>query len=464
MHVGEPAVHALVLVLLVQPVPSSQPRVTVSRVAAVHDVVVPALHPVDEGMHAAPPAISTQVSVTWSPDPSHDGEAQSVVVVSDVQERVAASQVPRTETTASPLQESESSAAQSSETSSSSTHSPSVQVKVCISSAAPLHPIVGGQSSSVMHVGGVEVSGIVPSGGPASGVSLSGGGEVSRIPPSPLASSIMLASVTLSSEQPTTASALPTKINAPLRVIIVIRPPPGWRLPRKPGLTHSHTASCCYSPASMTDLSTFFREKYVELFNRGVALLEARASEGDEAQRVLDDVKGAKGASLLRFVEEDDGDALEVWLALEGGVMSVVEAQPEGVPMRLSVAMPKEAAELWVSELEKREELDSDEAAVRVARGASREIEEAVGEESLDFELILVDTPDFDEVRVKIALHAEEPPEKPTFTAQVRWDDLEDMREAGQNLQHLMMGGKLKLGGDYTRAMQVAMELMQKRR
>jgi hypothetical protein len=214
----------------------------------------------------------------------------------------------------------------------------------------------------------------------------------------------------------------------------------------------------------MTDLSTFFRDEYVALFNRGVALLEERAAEGPEAQRTLEDVKGARGASLLRFEGESDDDRVEVWLALEDGVMSVVDARPEGVPMRLSVVMPREAAELWVKELEKREELDSDEAALRVARGASREIEEAVGDESLDFELILVDTPDFEEVRVRIALHAEEPPDKPTFAAQVRWDDLEDMREAGQNLQHLMMGGKLKLGGDYTRAMQVAMELMQKRR
>lgn len=212
----------------------------------------------------------------------------------------------------------------------------------------------------------------------------------------------------------------------------------------------------------MTDLPTFFHERYVELFNRGVALLEARAADGPEAQAALDDVRGASGSSLLRF--EDDGDAIEIWLSLDGGVMSAVDARPEGVPMRLWVGMPKEAAELWVSELERREELDSDEAALRVAKGASREIEEAVGDESLDFELVLLDTPDFDEVRVRIALHAETPPERPTFTATVRWDDLEAMRDAGQNLQHLMMGGKLRLGGDYTRAMQVAMELMQKRR
>jgi len=33
----------------------------------------------------------------------------------------------------------------------------------------------------------------------------------------------------------------------------------------------------------MTDLTTFFRETYVALFNRGVSLLEERAAEGPDA-------------------------------------------------------------------------------------------------------------------------------------------------------------------------------------
>lgn len=217
----------------------------------------------------------------------------------------------------------------------------------------------------------------------------------------------------------------------------------------------------------MRDLPRFFRETYVELFNRGVALLEARASDAPddaEAAAVIADVRGAKGASLLHFSHDDDTQSLNIWLSLEEGKMALAEGRPDGVPMRLWVGMPREAAELWVEDLERRVALDSEEAAVRVAQGASARIEEAIGGEALDFELILVDTPDFDEVRVRVALHAEEPPDKPTFTATVRWDDLEAMREAGQNLQHLMMGGKLKLGGDYTRAMQVALGLMQKRR
>lgn len=211
----------------------------------------------------------------------------------------------------------------------------------------------------------------------------------------------------------------------------------------------------------MTDPSSFFRERYVELFNRGVALLEAAASESDEAATALADVRGARGASRLCF---EGDETLEVWLSLADGVMSAVESRPEGLPSRLTVAMPQEAAGLWIDEIEQRESLDSDQAALRLARGASKRMEDAVGDEALDFHLILKDTPDFDEVVVRVALHSVELPAKPTFTATVKWGDLEEMRDAGKNLQQLMMGGKLRLGGDYTRAMQVALELMQKSR
>jgi hypothetical protein len=139
--------------------------------------------------------------------------------------------------------------------------------------------------------------------------------------------------------------------------------------------------------------------------------------------------------------------------------MSVVDARPDDMPLRLGVAMPHEAAQLWVEELAARAELDTEQAAIQTARGASKRFEDVVADRPLEFHLVIKDTPDFDEVVVKIGVHAM-PPDQPKFTATVRWDDLEAMRDAGQNLQQLMMAGKLKLGGDYSRAMQVAMELM----
>jgi hypothetical protein len=210
----------------------------------------------------------------------------------------------------------------------------------------------------------------------------------------------------------------------------------------------------------MTDPVQLFRGTYVELFNRGVALLEARAaSGGDREKAALDDVKNARGASWLRF--EGAG---EVWLTLESGVLAAVDARPASLPTRLVVAMDADVAKAGIEELTGVADLDSDEAALRAARSASKAVEDALGGKPLDFHLILRDTPDFDEVIVRIALGADDLPERPTFTATVRWDDVEAVRGSGQSLQQLMMGGKLKLAGDYSRAMQVAMQLMQQRR
>ncbi len=210
----------------------------------------------------------------------------------------------------------------------------------------------------------------------------------------------------------------------------------------------------------MSDPLGFFQHDYVDLFHRGVALLGARAASGGEAEKAaLADVTGARGASWLRF--EGAG---EVWLRLADGVLSAVEARPTDVPMRLVVAMDADVATLWMDELLRAADLSSDEAALRVARSVSKRFEDALGDQSLDFHLILRDTPDFEEVVVRVALHADDLPPRPTFTATVRWDDLEAIRQPGQSPQQLMMAGKLKLGGDYAGAMQVAMRLMQRRR
>jgi len=206
----------------------------------------------------------------------------------------------------------------------------------------------------------------------------------------------------------------------------------------------------------MTDPVRFFREEFVELFNRGVSVLDRRATESERARSILEDVRGARGAALLRF--EGGGD---VWLRVEEGRMSAPDGPPEDLPLRLAVALPLEAASFWVAQLEEGARLEGDEAAVRAARSASKRVEEAVGDEPLELHLVIRETPDFEEVRVRIGLGPSGPPDEPRFTATVQWDDLAAMRESGQGLQQLFMQGRLKLGGDYSRAMQLGMQLMQ---
>ena len=55
-----------------------------------------------------------------------------------------------------------------------------------------------------------------------------------------------------------------------------------------------------------------------------------------------------------------------------------------------------------------------------------------------------------------------EPPEEPTFTAAVSWDDIEDVRNGDLTAQQLF--GRLRITGDASRAMAIGMMLMQRPR
>ena len=201
----------------------------------------------------------------------------------------------------------------------------------------------------------------------------------------------------------------------------------------------------------------FFRDQLPDLFARGVALLRARAAGGDErAAAKLADIMGARGLGWLTL--EGAG---EVWLSVADGEMRHIDARTPGEPVRFALRVPGEAVDVALAALAGAVDLGSEKAALRAAGTASARLERAVGEAGLDFHLILQETPDFDEVLIEIALNREALPDKPTFTATVRWDDLAAMRASGMNLQQLFLSGKLRLGGDYSRAMQVGMQLMQ---
>ena len=58
--------------------------------------------------------------------------------------------------------------------------------------------------------------------------------------------------------------------------------------------------------------------------------------------------------------------------------------------------------------------------------------------------------------------YLDEPPAEPQFTAALKFDDLEDLREGDINAQQLFMGGKLRMTGDYSMALQIAMGMMAK--
>lgn len=207
-----------------------------------------------------------------------------------------------------------------------------------------------------------------------------------------------------------------------------------------------------------TEPITFLKETFPQLFAKGVERLRAKAAGGDaRAQSRLADVEGATGAVYL----EVEGEG-EVFLALEGGAMTVLSSKPESSKIRLAVAAPGEALRMLLGEAAAQGELEEEKAAKRAVGTASKNLQEALGTDSLLFHVVVQDVPELDEVTIRVGLNAPEPPADPKFSATIKYDDLEAARAGEVNPQALFMGGKLRMAGDYSRALQLAMQLMQK--
>ena len=205
------------------------------------------------------------------------------------------------------------------------------------------------------------------------------------------------------------------------------------------------------------DPIAFLKTTFPDLFAKGVQKLESKASAGDaRAQAHLADVKGANGAVVLHV--EGEG---EVYLKVEDGTMSVLDAAPAPDSVNLAVAAPGDALRMLLGEAEDAGELEEEKAAMRAVGTASKRLQDALGQDSLEFHVIATDVPELDEVIVRVGLNAPKPPEEPKFTATINYDDLEAARDGELNVQQLFMGGKLRMAGDYSRALQLGMQLMQ---
>ncbi len=203
---------------------------------------------------------------------------------------------------------------------------------------------------------------------------------------------------------------------------------------------------------SASDPRQFLTETLPGLFAKGVAALEAAAAGDASAAARLADVKGASGGVLLRI--EGEGD---VFLHVADGKMRATEG-PEDV--NLAIAAPGPALRELLGEVEASGEL-SDDAAIQRATGvASKKLQDVLGDESLLFHIIAEEVPELGTVTVKIGLNATEPPEEPAFTATMHHTDLEAARSGQTNPQELFMGGKLRMAGDYSRALQIGMQLL----
>ncbi len=200
----------------------------------------------------------------------------------------------------------------------------------------------------------------------------------------------------------------------------------------------------------------FLRESFPKLFDRGVTVLQSRATGGDErAQRILDDVRGVTGAASLQIDDEPP-----VVLSAKEGVLSSGGAPAEGVPIKIAAALPSDGASLLLGEAAKSGALDDDEVAVGAAQTASKRFEDALAGQPLTCHVTLRGVPELGDVKVRLGFNVTEPPVEPGFTTELQFSDLELVQRGELTAQDLFLGGKLKMEGDYSLALQLAMQLL----
>jgi len=200
----------------------------------------------------------------------------------------------------------------------------------------------------------------------------------------------------------------------------------------------------------------FLRESFPKLFTRGVEVLESRASGGDErAQRILDDVKGVTGAASLQI-----DDQSPIVLSASAGVLTSGDAPADGVPIKITAALPGDAATLLLGEIAKTGALDDDEVAIGAAQTASKRFEDALAGQPLACFVTLRRVPGLGDVEVRIGFNVPEVPKEPGFTTELQFSDLEMVQSGELTIQELFLGGKLKMEGDYSLALQLSMQLL----
>lgn len=206
-----------------------------------------------------------------------------------------------------------------------------------------------------------------------------------------------------------------------------------------------------------TDPIHFLESTFPSIFAKGVAELRARAEGGDAAAKAaLDDCLSVQGAGVL--VIEGAGT---VYLTANEGSLTATREAPAGVPIRIAVGCEADALEVALGEATNEGALDDPRVIEHAPRLASKKLETLLAGRKLTCHLLVKDHPELGDVTVKLGFNVEEPPEKPGFTAELKFEDLEAIRSGAGDLQKLFMAGKLRLKGDYSVALQIAMQVAQ---
>lgn len=213
----------------------------------------------------------------------------------------------------------------------------------------------------------------------------------------------------------------------------------------------------------MSDPIEFLKETLPNVFNEAHGEVRAAADKGDaEAKKKREEALAA--APLAVRVVLEGKSKKDLYVVSEKGELRTVDAAPAGVPVLFAVAVAEEAFEIALDEMEEDIEKFLGKLRKRIpgmSPARARAGIDRAAQEQMRFHLVIKDTPDFEEVRVKVAIGDKEPPEKPTFTVTVDYEVFEQVRARKLKPQALI--SKLQLSGDSARAMQLMMQAAQRR-
>ncbi len=203
---------------------------------------------------------------------------------------------------------------------------------------------------------------------------------------------------------------------------------------------------------------SFLRTTYPQLFEKGVSLLRARADGGDAtAKQLLANATGGEGGGVI----EVEGEGT-VYFAAKDGKLTTSDTAIAGAPIKFAARIPGEAASLVLGEALKEGALENEKVAIAVTQTVNRELEDALAGREMTCHLTITGTPELGDVTVWLGFNVAAPPATPKFTVTIKYDDYEELREKKGNLQQAFMQGKLRMTGDYSVALQIAMTLAQK--
>ena len=130
------------------------------------------------------------------------------------------------------------------------------------------------------------------------------------------------------------------------------------------------------------------------------------------------------------------------------------------MPVKIAAAFPGNAVELLLGEATKAGALEDEEVAIGAAQTASKRFEDALAGQPMTCHVTLLGVPELGDVRVQVGFNVAELPTDPGFTTEVQYADLQSVQVGELTMQELFLGGKLKMEGDYSLALQIAMQLL----